>query len=461
MKIAVINGSPKGQVSVTMQYARFLQLKFPRARFEYFDVAQKINKLEGDKKEFEKTIRRIKSANAVLWAFPLYFFLVSSQYKRFIELIFERRALAAFRGKPAAVLTTSINFFDSTAQIYMNGICDDLGMKYFGAYSAEMNDMHKSAERKRLAAFGELFLAAVRKNEPAHRNYPAVVAKRTAFQPGRPKPIKAGGKKVLIIADDIEKSANLKKMVKYLRESFSPAADLVQLKDIDIKGGCLGCMQCGMDNVCVYEGKDGFVDFFNNQVKAADILFFAGAVRDRYLSSSWKCFFDRSFFKGHTPALKGRQIGFVISGPLGQITNLREMMKAYIEMQSCNLIGFVSDDAGTSGQLSAALQNAAGRAVDFASRGYIQPPTFYSVGGGKIFRDAVYSRLRPVFQADHRYYKEHGFYNFPQKNYKWRLINNTLILLLKIPRVRREFLKRMKVEMTRHFDRYIKKPKQV
>lgn len=461
MKIAVLNGSPKGQVSVTMQYVRFLQTKFPQAQFQLYDVAQKINKLERDKNEFKTLISEIKSSQAVLWAFPLYFFLVSSQYKRFIELIFERKAEGAFRKKTAAVLTTSINFFDHTAHNYMNAICDDLGMKYFGYYSAEMNDMLKSSERKRLEAFGELFIAAVQKNEPSIKNYRPIVARKVVFKPVRPKPINTAGKKVLIIADEIDKKKNLGKMVEYLRASFSPSADLVQLKDIDIKGGCLGCMQCGMDNVCVYEGKDGFVDFFINQVMAADILFFAGSIRDRYLSSSWKRFFDRSFFKGHTPALKDKQIGFVISGPLNQISNLREMMTAYVEIQRANIVGFISDDMGSPEEIKTSLQSFASRAPLYSQKSYIKSPTFYKVGGAKIFRDAVYSRLRPVFQADHRYYKQHGFYDFPQKNYKWRMINSTLILLLKIPRVRKEFLKRMKVEMTRHFDRYIKKPKQV
>jgi NAD(P)H-dependent FMN reductase len=119
MKIAVLNGSPKGQTSVTMQYVNFLQLKFKDVEFKYFDVAPKIKKLEDDEKAFEQIIGEISAADGVLWAFPLYFFLVPSQYKRFIELIFERKSASAFLDKPAAVLTTSINFFDHTAHNYM------------------------------------------------------------------------------------------------------------------------------------------------------------------------------------------------------------------------------------------------------------------------------------------------------------------------------------------------------
>jgi multimeric flavodoxin WrbA len=447
MKIAVLNGSPKGDVSVTMQYVHFLEQRFPEAQFKYFDVALKIKKLEKDDKAFGEVIAGVADSDAVLWAFPLYFLVVCSQYKRFIELIFEKNAVSAFRGKHAATLTTSINFFDHTAQNYINAVCDDLEMNFFGSYSAEMNDLLKTKERQRLKSFGELFIKAIKDGTPAIRNNMPLIAPDVVFEAEAIKPVDTEGKKVLIVVDNLAENTNLQKMVEKLRQTFSPPAELVQLKDVDIKGGCLGCIQCGFDNVCVYEGKDGYIDFFNTKIKTADIMFVAGAIHDRYLSSLWKCFFDRSFFNGHTPALMGKHVGFVITGPFNQISNLREILKASNEMQHCNVTGFVSDDMGTSSQINAALQTMALNSIVQSKLGYIPPPTFYQVAGTKLFRDAIYGRLRMVFQADHRYYKEHGMYNFPQKYYKWRIINSMVILLTKVPAVRRQFIKRMKQEM--------------
>lgn len=459
MKIAVLNGSPKGQTSVTMQYVHFLEHRFPEAEFKFFDVALKVKKLEKDDMAFQEIIAEIAAADAVLWAFPLYFLLVCSQYKRFIELIFERNAAGAFRGKPAAVLTTSINFFDYTAHNYIHAICDDLQMNYFGSYSAEMNDLMKSKERQRLETFGELFIMAIKDGTPSIRNNKPLIVPDVVFKAEKITLVETEKKKVLIVADDLTENANLSKMVERLRQTFSPAAELVQLKDVDIKGGCLGCVQCGFDNVCAYEGKDGFIDFFNQKIKTADILFFAGSIHDRYLSSLWKCFFDRSFFNGHTPFLKGKQIGFVITGPFSQIYNLREIFEATVEIQHAGLVGFVSDDVGSPAEINVALQNIASRSVAQSKLGYIPPPTFYQVAGTKLFRDIIWGRLRPVFQADHRYYKEHGMYDFPQKNYKWRIINSTLVLLTKIPAVRREFIKRMKTEMIKPCANVVKKTK--
>jgi multimeric flavodoxin WrbA len=457
MKIAVLNGSPKGEVSVTMQYVHFLQQRFPEIEFIFYDVAFKIKRLEKDDKSFGEVIAGVATADAVLWAFPLYFLVVCSQYKRFIELIFEKNAVSAFRGKPAACLTTSINFFDHTAQNYMNGVCDDLGMNFFGSYSAEMNDLLKAKERRRLKAFGELFITAIKDGVPAIRNHAPLTAPQVVFEVQNVQPVDAGDKKILIVADNLDENDNLQKMVKRLQQTFSPAAELVQLKDIDIQGGCLGCMQCGFDNVCVYEGKDGYIDFYNKVVKTADILFVAGAIHDRYLSSLWKCFFDRSFFNGHTPALKGKQVGFVIAGPFNQIANLREILKASIDMQHCSVTGFVSDDLGSALEINNALQTMASNSVAQSKLGYITPPTFYQIAGTKLFRDAVFGRLRVVFQADHRYYKEHGMYNFPQKYYKWRVINNILVMLTKIPAFRREFVRRMKKEMIKPCANALKK----
>jgi multimeric flavodoxin WrbA len=70
---------------------------------------------------------------------------------------------------------------------------------------------------------------------------------------------------------------------------------------------------------------------------AADILFFAGDIRDRYLSARWKTFFDRSFLRGHAPSLAGKRVGWIIAGPLRQLPYLRQILEAYLEVQAANL----------------------------------------------------------------------------------------------------------------------------
>jgi multimeric flavodoxin WrbA len=92
MKIVVLNGSPKGNMSVTLQYALFIGKKFPQHELKIFNIALELRKIEREEKAFQEIIEAVKSADGVLWAFPLYFLLVHSHYKRFIELIWEKKA---------------------------------------------------------------------------------------------------------------------------------------------------------------------------------------------------------------------------------------------------------------------------------------------------------------------------------------------------------------------------------
>lgn len=450
MNIVVLNGSPKGDLSVTLQYVRYAAGKFPDHSFEILPVAQTIRKLEKDEQAFNGVIDAVEKADAVLWSFPLYFLLVCAQYKRFIELIFERKREDAFAGKYTASLSTSVHFFDHTAHNYIHAICDDLGMKYLGAYSPAMYDLMKKPERARWLGFAGQFLDSVSRQAPYSRVYPPVTTLEFIYEPGKAGGLSdTAGKKILILKDGQQPSGNIDAMIGKLAAAFRGPVEVVNLADIDIKGGCLGCCKCGLANVCEYDGKDGYIDFYKEKVKKADVIIFAGAIFDRYLSSKWKTYFDRSFFNTHMPTLSGKQIAFVISGPLGQISNLRQILEAYGEFQECNLAGIVTDESRDSAQIDALLAELAGAVVRPAIQGYAPPMTFLGVGGRKIFRDEVYGMLRFVFQADHRYYKKRGLYDFPQKDYKSRRMNAFMMLMTKIPPVRKKFLKILKEQMVK------------
>jgi len=54
---------------------------------DIINISQRIKKIENNKDYFNEVIENINSSDAIIWAFPLYVFLVASQYKRFLELI--------------------------------------------------------------------------------------------------------------------------------------------------------------------------------------------------------------------------------------------------------------------------------------------------------------------------------------------------------------------------------------
>lgn len=464
MKIAILNGSPKGNLSVTMQYILYIQKKFPQHELKILNVAQQIKILEKNQEKFQAIIEEIKTSEGVIWAFPLYVMLVSSQYKRFIELITERSVENAFKDKYAALVCTSIHFYDHTAINYINAISDDLEMKFVGSFSADMMDLMEDEQREHLISFAEDFFYTIENKLSTSRRFPPLKSREFTYTPSGlindKSKIDVNGKRISIFTDSTDDNTNLGKMIKSFQNCFSSEVEVINLNDVDIKGGCLGCVQCAYDNQCVYKDKDGFTEFYNTKLKTPDIIIYALTIKDRYFSSRWKLILDRSFFNGHVPTVIGRQIGYIISGPLGQIPNLRQIIQAMVELPDNNLVDIITDEYGNSGDIDLMLYNLAKRMVRFSDSNYIGPGTYLAVGGRKIFRDAIYGKMRFIFQADHRYYEEHGLYDFPQDDEQAKNMNEMLIpLITKDEKFRKAFYSRATTEMIKPLQSIVKSPK--
>lgn len=453
MKITVLNGSPKGMQSVTMQYMKYLQNLYSECSFSFFSVANTISSIEKDPDKLRDIAEKVKSSDLVFWAFPLYYMLCCSQYKRFIELVFEREA-ECFKGVPAAVLTTSIKFYDHTAINYIRGVCDDLGMPFCGAYSAESSDLFKEEEQKRLSLFMESVLNRNSENTFFSRLNNPLEAVKLRYHRNLPgeKVCTAQGK-WLVLADLETEGDNLGQMVSEFVDSTGKSAELIDISRLDFPP-CTGCCRCAFDNECIF-GEDDYIKLHREKVREADVIVIAGEIRDRYLSSTWKKFFDRSFYAGHTPSLKGKQLGFLISGEFGKLKNLQEILTAWTEFQQCGLAGFVSDEHETSEEISSAVQGLVKSLNHGVRTGYIPPGTFRMVGGSKLFRDAVWGPLRPIFQADHKYYRKNGYYNFPQNRIGNWLTNIFVAPVLRLPPVKEKVKSMMPGAMISRFKRIV------
>jgi len=161
-------------------------------------------------------------------------------------------------------------------------------------------------------------------------------------------------------------------------------------------------------------------------------------------------FFDRQFFKTHKPVLSGKQAAFIISGPLSQLSNLREILEAEIQMNMANCCGFVTDEAGNSITIGEQLAGLAGRVTEASIAAYSKPRTFPGTGGMKIFRDYIYSYLKFPFKADYHYYKKNGLFDFHQKKRKERLLASIFLFLTRFKGFGEEVYKhRMKDEMVK------------
>ena len=458
MKFVVLNGSPKGDISVTMGYIRLIEANFKQNEFKYINVAQLISKIEKDSQLFDSIIEEIKNCDGVIWAFPLYVFTAHSNYQRFIDLVFERGVQPAFAGKYTFALTTSIHFYDHTATNYINAVCDDLDMVFVDYFSPKMYDVENQMTRQNLINFMQHFIDCIKDKVTFPKNYSQVNYIPVDYTPLQTKcKIDSKNKNIVILAEHLE-NKNVKNMVYKFKDCFTQNVELLTIADFGIKGGCLGCMKCGYNYSCVYEGKDDYTKVYNEKLKTADIIIFAGTIKNRYLSSDFKRFLDRAFFNTHTPSLTGKQMGFIFSGALSQNANLREIFDAFVQWQQSNLVAFITDEVQTIELLDSQLESLAQNAVKLSNINYIKPANFLGVAGAKIFRDDIYGDIRFPFVADYKAYKASGTFDFPHKKYISRIRNSIFALMVKIPSFRKEIYNNQIIpSMVQPFQKYIDK----
>ena len=125
MNILVINGSPKGSNSITLQTLLFLEKIFTEHKFSFLNAGQKIKYYE---KNFNEIKEEFEKANVVIFSYPVYTFLAPYQLHRFIELLKENNI--DVKDKFATQFTTSKHFYDTTAHKFIEENCLDLGFKY-------------------------------------------------------------------------------------------------------------------------------------------------------------------------------------------------------------------------------------------------------------------------------------------------------------------------------------------
>jgi len=181
-------------------------------------------------------------------------------------------------------------------------------------------------------------------------------------------------------------------------------------------------------------------------MKSADGIIYFSEIQDRYLSSNFKIFFDRSFVNGHAPVYMGKQVQYILSGQFSQIANLREEIKARAEVSQMNLVDIISDEVADNEKLTKMLKDSAENMI-YAIEHNLKPQSaFYETAGHKIFRDFVFGS-KAIFSADHRFYKKIKFYDFPNQNYIKQIFVNLLYFVLKIKKIRKKLNEKMKYGM--------------
>ena len=250
MNILILNGSPKGENSITLQTLLYLQKKYPGQQWRILHVGQKIKALE---KDFAPAMEDLTWAQVLLFSYPVYTFIAPCQLHRFLELVKEQKVPVA--GKIATQVTTSKHFYDVTAHRYIQDNCADLGLRFVPGLSADMEDLTAEKGRREAESWWEHFLWRCEKNHFAPV-YP--VQESTAPVPVTAVEAQTGEKpgNVVIVADLRPEDTQLQAMVDRFRSRLPYATRVVNIREYPFRGGCLGCFRCAVSGKCVYS--DGF-----------------------------------------------------------------------------------------------------------------------------------------------------------------------------------------------------------
>ena len=423
MNILVISGSPKGKDSITLHTCLFLEKKFPGHRFSYLHAGATIKAIE---KDFLPAREELESADLIVFCYPVYTFLVPSQLHRFIELM--KASGVDFSGKAATQVTTSKHFYDITAHRFIEDNCADMGLPFLDGLSADMEDILTQKGQKQAIDWLEFTFWKMDRGD----------YKRPSVMPGTdreskiatiPKPVAHNpGKKAVIVTDLLPEDAALKAMIDRFTAVFPYECDVINIEDFPFMGGCLSCFSCAATGKCVY--KDGFDSFLRNTIHKHDAILYAFRINDHSMGSRFKMYDDRQFCNGHRTVTMGTPFGYLVVGDYSREENLRLLLEARAQVGGNFLAGVATDEFDVDRDIDT-LSATVAYAME---KQYTLPQNFLGIGGMKIFRDLIY-QMRGLMRADHKFFKSHGQYDFPQKQWKkswmmylvgWMMNNPTL-----------------------------------
>lgn len=457
MKILIVNGSPKGKNSTTLYTSLFLEKRFPEHRFSFLEPGLRIKQFE---KDFTQAAEALRDAELIVFSYPVYTFLVPYQLHRFIELM--KGAGLDFSGKVATQITTSKHFYDITAHRFIADNCADMALRFIDGLSADMEDILTPRGRSQaeewfkftlwqIAQGADSALPAMRRSCLRSADSPeGSFRPRAANKPELAEKAVKEGKKAVIVADLRPEDDSLRAMIERFTAVFPYPCDVINIREFPFQGGCLSCFNCATDGKCVY--RDGFDEFLRGTIHKHDAILYAFRVQDHSMGSLFKLYDDRQFCNGHRTVTMGTPFGYLVAGPYSREENLQLLLEARAQVGGNFLAGVATDETNP----DAAVDSLSATLTYALEHQYAPPQNFLGVGGMKIFRDLIYE-MRGLMRADHRFFKSHGQYDFPQKRWKRSWAMYLIGGLMGSPRLRAKMGPQMTEGMIGPYRKMLKK----
>ncbi|MBQ7797376.1 MAG: iron-sulfur protein, partial [Lachnospiraceae bacterium] len=108
-------------------------------------------------------------------------------------------------------------------------------------------------------------------------------------------------------------------------------------------------------------------------------------------------------------------VGYLVSGKYSEEFKRQRIIEGRAQVGSNFLAGVATDETNP----NEAIDRMAASLAYALKHNYVPPQNFYGIGGMKIFRDLIWL-MQGMMRADHKFYKAHKQYDFPQK--KWPMM---------------------------------------
>ena len=166
----------------------------------------------------------------------------------------------------------------------------------------------------------------------------------------------------------------------------------------------------------------------------------------------FKLFDDRQFCNGHRTVTMGRPVGYLVDGLLDAEPNLRMLMEARAQVGGNTMTGIACNQRDPDREIDQLAET-----LCYAVKEkYLPPKNFYGVGGMKIFRDLIW-QMQGLMREDHRFYKEHHFYDFPQKKRGKMMAMYLVGMMMNHPKLRKKMGSKITEGMIMPYKKVIEK----
>ena len=408
MKIIVLNGSPKGNQSVTHQHILFLEKHFKNASFQYVHIGKRIKTIKDD--ILDQLVDDIVESDLILWIYPVYTFCVPYQLMTFINRLTKHKRISELKHKHTTQFSTSKHFFDVTASDYLKELCQSLEMNYLSGMMADMDEMLSENGRYRMISFLDQIVDQVEK----HLLYPFPREHKISLYDFDYKTVPEPEKKsasIIVIYNGEVYSETLRQMILAFENLCEYEVHRLDTSNMHIQGGCLGCLSCTFTGHCVY--KDGFEEMYREKIMKADILVYASDVENHYMNEDFKMMDDRAFFNGHRVNVESKAIGYLLNGALSYERNLRTILEARASVGHMVYLEPVTTEQD---DILNQIKRLSYDITYFMEKRPYSKNSFYESGGMKIFRDLVFE-MQALMHEDHIYYKKNNLYDYPKRKY--------------------------------------------